>query len=210
MHAALRPIAAIAAGFGGMVGVVGLVLAMNQSSLSKDDGGAKEAVAFEVAPPPPKKKPKSKPKPKPKPRKRSNKPPPPSLSPVAGLTGLDFGLDAFGTGMGDDLDQLLGDVSNVVMTSESVDDPPRPQRTVPPEYPVRARKKGTTGEVRLSLLVGVDGRVRDVRVLSAQPPGVFDQAAIAAVRQWTYTPATYEGQPVATRVTQPVVFDLGG
>ena len=111
--------------------------------------------------------------------------------------------------MGDDLDQLLGDVSNVVMTTDAVDDPPRPQRTVAPTYPARARKKGTTGEVRLSLLVGVDGRVRDVRVLSADPPGVFDDAAIAAVKQWTYTPATYEGQPVATRVTQPVVFDLG-
>jgi len=209
MRLFLRPLAAIGSGFVGTVGVVGLVVAMNQSSLSDDSAGAKEAVAFELAPPPPKKKPKRRPKPKPKPRKRASKPPPPSLSPVAGLTGLDFGLDAFGGGMGDDLDQLLGDVSNVVMTTDAVDDPPRPQRTVAPEYPARARKKGTTGEVRLSLLVGVDGRVRDVRVLSADPPGVFDAAAIAAVRQWTYTPATYEGQPVATRVTQPVVFDLG-
>jgi len=51
--------------------------------------------------------------------------------------------------------------------------------------------------------------VRDVRVLSSEPAGLFDDAAIQAVRQWTYTPATYEGEPVATRVTQPIVFDLG-
>jgi protein TonB len=205
----IRPFAAIVSGIAGTGGVVGLILAMNQSTLSQDRDNRTEAVAFDMAPPKPKKKPKSKPKPKPKPRKRASKPPPPSLSPVAGLTGVDFGLDAFGAGMGDELDQLLGDVSNVVMTTDAVDDPPRPQRTVAPTYPSRARKKGTTGEVRLSLLVGVDGRVRDVRVLSAQPPGVFDESAVAAVRQWTYTPATYEGQPVATRVTQPVVFDLG-
>jgi protein TonB len=209
MHAALRPLIAGCTGLTGMSGVVGLVLAMNTGTLSRDDGAQQEAVAFQVESPPPKKKPKAKPKPKPKPQKRSNKPPPPSLSQVAGLTGLDFGLEAFGSGMGDDLDQLLGDVCNVVMTTDAVDDPPRPQRTVAPEYPARARKKGTTGEVRLSLLVGVDGRVRDVRVLSSQPPGVFDKAAIAAVKQWTYTPASYEGEPVATRVTQPVVFDLG-
>jgi len=196
-------------GVAGAAGVIGLVLTMNSGTLSIDDGKGDAAVAFAVEPPPQKKKPKARPKPKPKKKKRSNKPPPPSLSPVAGLSGMDFGLDAFGAGMGDDLDQLLGDVSNVVMTTDSVDEPPRPQRTVAPEYPSRARKKGTTGLVRLSLLVGVDGRVRDVRVLESSPPGVFDDAAVAAVRQWTYAPATYEGQPVATRVTQPIDFRLG-
>ncbi len=209
MKTSLRGVLALASGFSGMSGVAGLVLAMNSGGLSLDDGEERKVVAFEVAPPPPKKKPKTRPKPKPKPKKRAARPRPPSLNPVAGLSGLDFGLDAFGTDMGDDLTQLLGDVSNVVMTTEAVDDPPRPQRTVAPEYPARARKKGTTGEVRLSLLVGIDGRVRDVRVLSSEPAGLFDDAAIQAVRQWTYTPATYEGEPVATRVTQPIVFDLG-
>jgi protein TonB len=209
MKTPLRTALAIVSGFSGMSGVAGLVLAMNSGGLSLDDGEERKVVAFEVAPPPPKKKPKTRPKPKPKPKKRAARPRPPSLNPVAGLSGLDFGLDAFGTDMGDDLNQLLGDVSNVVMTTEAVDDPPRPQRTVAPEYPARARKKGTTGEVRLSLLVGIDGRVRDVRVLSSEPAGLFDDAAIQAVRQWTYTPATYEGEPVATRVTQPIVFDLG-
>ena len=209
MKTSLRAVLALASGFSGMSGVGGLVLAMNSGGLSLDDGEERKVVAFEVAPPPPKKKPKTRPKPKPKPKKRAARPRPPSLNPVAGLSGLDFGLDAFGTDMGDDLTQLLGDVSNVVMTTEAVDDPPRPQRTVAPEYPARARKKGTTGEVRLSLLVGIDGRVRDVRVLSSEPAGLFDDAAIQAVRQWTYTPATYEGEPVATRVTQPIVFDLG-
>jgi protein TonB len=209
MTAARRALFALASGLFGMAGVAGLVMTMNSGSLSQDEGEARAAVAFEVAPPPPKKKPKTRPKPKPKPKKRSARPRPPSLNPVAGLSGLDFGLEAFGTGMDDDLNQLLGDVSNVVMTTDSVDDPPRPQRTVAPEYPARARKKGTTGEVRLSLLVGIDGRVRDVRVLSSEPPGIFDQYAVSAVQQWTYTPATYEGEPVATRVTQPIVFDLG-
>ena len=204
-----RMLGSAAVGVAGAAGVVGLMLTMNSGTLSLDDGEETAAVAFAVEPPAPKKKPKTKPKPKKKPKKRSNKPPPPALSAVAGLSGVDFGLDAFGTDMGDELDQLLGDVSKVVMTADSVDEPPRPQRTVSPDYPSRARKKGTTGLVRLSLLVGVDGRVRDVRVLESSPPGVFDEAAIAAVRNWTYSPATYEGQPVATRVTQPIDFRLG-
>ena len=202
-----RILGSLGVGVAGAAGVIGLMLTMNSGTLSLDDGEEKAAVAFAVEPPAPKKKPKTKPKPKPK--KRSNKPPPPALSSVAGLSGVDFGLDAFGSDMGDELDQLLGDVSKVVMTADSVDEPPRPQRTISPDYPSRARKKGTTGLVRLSLLVGVDGRVRDVRVLESSPPGVFDDAAIAAVRNWTYSPATYEGQPVATRVTQPIDFRLG-
>ena len=190
-----------------MSGVIGMVLVMNSGNPTQQDLQERQPVSFEVAPPPPKKKPKARLKPKPK--KHSKPPPSPSLSPVSGLSGLDFGLDAFAGGMDDDLDQLLGDLSNVAMTAEVVDEPPKPQRTVAPTYPSRARKKGTTGEVRLSLLVGVDGKVRDVRVLSSEPVGVFDDAAIAAVRQWTYSPATYEGEPVATRVTQPIVFGLG-
>ena len=208
MRRLLRAGVAVVAGGGGTTGVVGLVLAMNQGPTASTDDRERAAVAFQIAPPEPVKK-KARPKPEPKPKKRSTKPPPPSLSPVAGLSGLDFGLDAFGTDGSDTLDSLLGDISSVPMTSETVDEPPRPQHTVAPEFPPRARKQGTTGEVRLSLLVGVDGRVRDVRVLSSQPPGVFDQAAITAVRQWTYAPATYDGQVVATRVTQPVVFELG-
>lgn len=208
MHRLVRIAFSFGVGALGTAGVVGLVVAMNRGAVAPTNDGRQAAVSFQVAPPTPKKtKPRARPRPKPK--KRSSKPPPPSLSPVAGLTGLDFGLDAFGTEGGDALNSLLGDISSVVMTSDTVDVPPQPQRTIAPDYPSRARKQGTTGEVRLSLLVGIDGRVRDVRVLSAEPPGVFDQAAIAAVRQWTYSPATYDGQTVATRVTQPVVFALG-
>ena len=50
------------------------------------------------------------------------------------------------------------------------------------------------GEIGLSVL---DGRVRDVVVLSATPAGYdFDVSALDAVRQWSFEPALFEGQPI--------------
>lgn len=202
--AALRHLGAALVSIAGTALVVGLVLGMNGAGPSKDDAVGENAVSFEI-PPPPKKKPKPQRRKKPKPKKRSRTPPPaPAVG--ASLAGLDLGLEAFMVGGADEADALLGSLEDVVMTSESVDELPRPQRQVPPEYPERARRQGLSGSVTLSLLVGVDGVVRDVKVLEASPAGVFDQPATAAVRQWRFQPATYEGRPVAIRVTQTLRF----
>lgn len=162
-------------------------------------------VSFDVAPPPPP-PPKRRPTQRPKPKRRAAVAPP---SPVlgAGLAGLDVGLDLFG-GTTTQTSDLVGDVGDVVMTEDAVDAAPRPVRRTPPSYPARARAKNLTGFVRLSLLVGADGSVRDVRVLEGQPPGIFEDAAVSALRSWQFDAATYEGRPVAVRVEQMLRFEL--
>jgi len=95
------------------------------------------------------------------------------------------------------------------MTSDAVDAPPRPMTRVPPRYPPRARSKGLTGKVTLELLIGPQGDVIRARVLNANPPGIFEQAALDAIRQWRFKPATYKGQPVKMRARQVVRFKLG-
>ena len=195
---------ALGIGLAGTAFVVGLVLGMNGSRPTRPDGDGAGAVSFAVPPPPPRKPPARK-KARPKPKRSARQPPP---APVVGahLSGLDLGLDAFAMAGDDEARALLGELDDVVMTSESVDSLPRPSRQVAPDYPERARRQGLSGSVELRLMVGVDGAVREVEVLSAQPPGVFDQAAVAAVRQWRFQPATYEGRPVAIRVTQTLRF----
>jgi len=72
---------------------------------------------------------------------------------------------------------------------------------VEPEYPEAARQKRIQGMVVLLAQVGKDGSVQDLKVLSGNPELV--DAAVAAVRQWKYTPYTKANKPVPfqTRVT---------
>jgi protein TonB len=55
-------------------------------------------------------------------------------------------------------------------------------------YPPRARSRGIEGWVDVAFTVDATGRVTGARVLSAQPAGTFDEAALVAVRRWRYAP----------------------
>ena len=139
---------------------------------------------------------------------RAGSAPAPLVGLDAGLSGLNFGLpqfDASELGQGND---LLGEGGDVVMTDDTVDVAPRPLLQTPMTYPPRARAQGVTGYVVLSLLIGPTGQVERVRVLEAQPAGVFDDVAVAGVQGWRFEPATYRGENVRVWATQRVRFDL--
>ncbi|WP_312316701.1 TonB family protein [Stenotrophomonas sp.] len=80
--------------------------------------------------------------------------------------------------------------------------------TTAPKYPVAAFEQGVSGKVDLRVEVGADGRVTDVRVLSATPAGVFDDAAVTSARAWTFKPALRGGKPVASALKIPVTFEM--
>jgi protein TonB len=156
-------------------------------------------------------------KPKPKERKRraakrrrtASRSSKPAVAVSSGLSGPSFGLASLDVGGADDLSaDLLGATDDVVMTESTVDVAPVPSRRTSPAYPARARRDGVEGEVRLSLLIDAAGRVAEARVLDATPPGVFDDAAVAAVRTWQFQPARYKGRPVKTWAQQRVAFKL--
>ena len=79
-------------------------------------------------------------------------------------------------------------------------------RHVPPVYPVIAQQARVEGIVIIEAIVGVDGRVTDARVLRSKP--LLDEAALAAVRQWEFTPTTLNGVPVPVIMTVTVNFML--
>ena len=68
-----------------------------------------------------------------------------------------------------------------------------------PIYPADARAAGVQGNVVVRYDVSANGAVRNAQIESAQPPGVFDEAALAAVRSWKYNPQIRDGEPQAVR-----------
>lgn len=78
---------------------------------------------------------------------------------------------------------------------------------VPPVYPPIAKMAEVSGTVLLHVIVGKDGSVTDVQVISG--PALLTQAAIEAVKQWQYQPTLLNGAPVKVDTTVSVVFDLG-
>ncbi len=90
-------------------------------------------------------------------------------------------------------------VSGEVMRSRVVTQPA-------PNYPSFARDAGIQGDVVLGVLVGADGRVTGVRVLSGQQ--LLAQAAVDAVRRWRYQPYILHGRPIPVDTTVTVRFTI--
>jgi len=81
---------------------------------------------------------------------------------------------------------------------------------VGPVYPEAAKAQGVEGWVRLRYDIASDGRVRNRQVLESSPPGVFDEAAMAAVAQWRYRAPVIDGAPRAVSgVVSTLRFELG-
>ncbi|HEX2790188.1 MAG TPA: energy transducer TonB [Steroidobacteraceae bacterium] len=70
---------------------------------------------------------------------------------------------------------------------------------VQPVYPPDALAKGVSGAVELEFTVTPDGKVTDIRIQTAEPHGVFEQAAISALSQSRYQPVQRDGVAVAQR-----------
>ena len=79
---------------------------------------------------------------------------------------------------------------------------------MPPNYPARARERGTEGWVDLEFTVSKDGTTRDAVVRAAEPTGTFDRAALDAVKRWRYEPRVVSGNVVEQRVETRLRFRL--
>lgn len=193
----------------GLFFVFGTAIVMNKDSDINTSSPKDGSAAFEVKKIP-KKEPKQKTKPKPKqePQKAQKAAPAPSLS--SSLGGIDTGLESFMTSDFSQEDSLLGEVDkNVVMSEDSVDEPPKALKRVTMEYPKQAKKMGISGYVLMNLLIGKEGEVESVKVLESEPAGMFDDVAVEGIRAWKFKPASYKGEAVKVWVKQKIRFDLG-
>jgi TonB family protein len=74
------------------------------------------------------------------------------------------------------------------------------------EYPPEAQKQQIEGLVKIRQVVGIDGKVRSVKLLSGPP--LLVPAALEAARYWRYLPALLNGQPVETEQDVEIEFHL--
>jgi TonB family protein len=65
---------------------------------------------------------------------------------------------------------------------------------IQPEYPPTARASGLRRTVRLRLVIGIDGRVREAEVIDGDPG--LTKAAVESVKQRVYQPTLLNGTPV--------------
>ena len=77
---------------------------------------------------------------------------------------------------------------------------------VQPVYPPLARQTRISGTVRLHAIIGKDGAITSLEVMSGHP--LLQQAALDAVRQWRYQPTLLNGEPVDVDTTIDVIFSL--
>jgi TonB family protein len=77
-----------------------------------------------------------------------------------------------------------------------------------PIYPPAAKKARIQGKVVLDAVIGTDGNVESLRVLSG--PQELQQSALDAVRQWTYKPYLLNGDPIEVETTINIIYSLGG
>lgn len=83
--------------------------------------------------------------------------------------------------------------------------PPRVTYSPDPEYSSAALQAHVDGIVALSIVVGTDGKPRDIKVVRSPGYGL-DEKAIEAVREWRFQPASKDGKPVAVSIMVQVQF----
>ena len=79
-------------------------------------------------------------------------------------------------------------------------------RQVKPEYPVLAKTMRISGVVRLLGVIGKDGHIRQLQLISGN--AMLTGAAIEAVRQWIYQPTLLSGEPVEVIAPIDIYFNL--
>jgi protein TonB len=112
--------------------------------------------------------------------------------------------DGIGAGVGSGVGGGFGGgvfrVGGMVSAPRAIYDPE-------PQYTDEARKSKVQGVVMLAVIIGPDGRARDIRVSRSLGMGL-DEKAVETVRTWKFEPARKDGQPVAVLVNIEVNFRL--
>jgi len=140
--------------------------------------------------------------------------PPPSAGPAGVVGGVPGGVP------GGTMGGVLGSVMSSVPTA--VPKVATPQRVrvsqgvtqglrihmVQPQYPPLARQARIQGTVVLEAVIGKDGTIQNLHVVSGHP--MLTNAALDAVKEWRYKPYYLNGEPVEVVTTINVNFTLSG
>lgn len=78
--------------------------------------------------------------------------------------------------------------------------------TSPPVYPKRALMLRQEGVVMLKALIGTNGNIKDIQIVSSSGYAQLDKSAIDAIRKWKFKPSIINGKPSLSWVKVPFEF----
>ena len=85
---------------------------------------------------------------------------------------------------------------------------PKYVRAFQPDYPAAMQRQEVEGRVSVKVLVGTDGRVKQVQILSATDPAFAEATRRQAMSSWRFKPATRDGVAQEEWFTTSVIFKL--
>jgi protein TonB len=83
-----------------------------------------------------------------------------------------------------------------------------PLLRVKPKYPMRAASRHIEGWVKIEFTVSPTGTVTNANVVGASPSGIFDEAALDAIKKWKFKQKIVNGNAVTQRAVQVLKFTL--
>lgn len=98
-------------------------------------------------------------------------------------------------------------VFSLVFAGDS-DQIPVPLTRELPAYPQEARSAGVEGRVILDVVVDANGKVSEAEIAESSGNEALDEAALKAIKKWSFEPGQKDGQEAACRVKIPVEFKL--
>ena len=84
--------------------------------------------------------------------------------------------------------------------------PPKPKHQEAPVYPPQEKADKIQGAVKLTAVINKKGEVEKVEVEETSGNQNLDQAAIEAVKKWTFHPATRNRKPIAVTYSLTLRF----
>jgi len=77
-----------------------------------------------------------------------------------------------------------------------------------PKYPTVAKRNGEEGLVLVEVLVGEDGRLRNLKIIKSSESEILDRAAVNAISEWSFIPAKKAGAAIISKIIIPINFKL--
>ena len=100
-----------------------------------------------------------------------------------------------------------GGMENTIYNAEEVEVEAKMLKEVFAQYPAQAKRRGISGFVKVYMVIDRSGNVAEAFATVVEPPGFgFETEALAAVRQYKFSPALVGGVPVQQRFTKEFRF----
>jgi iron complex outermembrane recepter protein len=94
---------------------------------------------------------------------------------------------------------------SVVSVNKNKIVPPKPLKIVPPKYPRDGYAKPPGIQVVVTIVISTEGKVTNATIKKTGG-ALFDTAALTAIKQWVFSPATHKGKPLSVKISIPFQF----